>query len=158
MLLVHNVRGPTGFDAINNDPEQQKKSQYISFFKKPILPELYFKIFNYKYLKKIWRKSSDIEISIYLEVFSQYGALKSSLNWYRANFNDINKSIGNIFVPTLILYGIYDMAIGETSVDNSENYLTGFKKIKKIKAGHWLIQQEFEQISEEILLHINLQH
>ena len=45
--------------AVQNDIEQQRKSQYISFFNKPILPELYFKIFGYKYLKDIWRKSSD---------------------------------------------------------------------------------------------------
>jgi pimeloyl-ACP methyl ester carboxylesterase len=108
------------FKAMNNNPEQQRKSQYIKFFKKPILPEFYFSIFGYKYLRDIWRKSSKEEIEKYLEVFKQKGALKSSLNWYRANMKNDDKSIGDIAAPTLIIYGLKDMAIGEKSVDESE--------------------------------------
>jgi len=143
------------FESINTDKEQQQKSQYISFFKKPILPELYFKIFGYKYLKDIWRKSSKLEIEKYLEVFKQRGALKSSLNWYRANINNSNNMIGNIDTPTLIIYGIKDMAIGEKSVDESAKYLKGEYKIEKLDVGHWLIQESFESVSNSILKHLN---
>ena len=143
------------FDAINTDKDQQRKSQYINFFKKPILPELYFKIFGYTYLKNIWRKSSQLEIEKYLEVFKQRGALKASLNWYRANMKNEDKSIGDIAAPTLIIYGLKDMAIGEKSVDESEKYLTGDYKIEKLKAGHWLIQESFEAVSNSILQHLN---
>jgi len=143
------------FESINTDKEQQQKSQYMSFFKKPILPELYFKIFGYKYLKDIWRKSSTLEIEKYLEVFKQRGALKSSLNWYRANINNSNNMIGNIDTPTLILYGIKDMAIGEKSVDESAKYLKGEYNIEKLDVGHWLIQESFESVSNSILKHLN---
>jgi len=141
-------------EAISTDKEQQRKSQYIKFFKKPILPELYFKIFGYKYLKDIWRKSSQVEIEKYLEVFKQKGALKSSLNWYRANINDENKMIGDIDMPTLIIYGLKDMAIGEKSVDASEKYLKGDYKIEKLETGHWLIQESFEAVSKSIINHL----
>ena len=143
------------FESRNTDKEQQRKSQYISFFKKPVLPELYFKIFGYKYLKDIWRKSSTLEIEKYLEVFKQRGALKSSLNWYRANINNSNNMIGNIDTPTLILYGIKDMAIGEKSVDESAKYLKGEYDIEKLDVGHWLIQESFESVSNSILKHLN---
>ena len=143
------------FESINTDKEQQRKSQYISFFKKPVLPELYFKIFGYKYLKDIWRKSSTLEIEKYLEVFKQRGALKASLNWYRANINNSNNMIGNIDTPTLILYGIKDMAIGENSVDESAKYLKGKYNIEKLDVGHWLIQESFESVSNSILKHLN---
>jgi len=143
------------FESIATDKEQQQKSQYMSFFKKPILPELYFKIFGYKYLKDIWRKSSTLEIEKYLEVFKQRGALKASLNWYRANINNSNNMIGNIETSTLILYGIKDMAIGEKSVDESEKYLKGDYKIEKLDSGHWLIQESFESVSSNILKHLN---
>ena len=143
------------FDAINTDKDQQRKSQYIKFFKKPILPELYFKIFGYTYLKNIWRKSSQLEIEKYLEVFKQRGALKASLNWYRENMKDENKMIGNIDTPTLIIYGLKDMAIGEKSVDESEKYLKGKYKIEKLNSGHWLIQESFEAVSNSILQHLN---
>ncbi len=143
------------FDAINTDKDQQRKSQYIKFFKKPILPELYFKIFGYTYLKNIWRKSSQLEIEKYLEVFKQRGAMKASLNWYRANMNNEDKFIGDITTPTLIIYGLKDMAIGEKSVDESEKYLKGDYKIEKLNSGHWLIQESFEAVSNSILQHLN---
>ena len=142
------------FKAMNNNPEQQRKSQYIKFFKKPILPEFYFSIFGYKYLRDIWRKSSKEEIEKYLEVFKQKGALKSSLNWYRANMKNDDKSIGDIAAPTLIIYGLKDMAIGEKSVDESEKYLKGDYKIEKLESGHWLIQESFEAVSKSILNHL----
>jgi len=142
------------FEAMNNNPEQQRKSQYIIFFKKAIFPELYFKIFGYKYLKDIWRKSSKEEIEKYLEVFKQKGALKSSLNWYRANMKNDDKSIGDISAPTLIIYGLKDMAIGEESVDESVKYLKGYYKIEKLETGHWLIQESFEAISKSIINHL----
>ncbi len=143
------------FKAMNNNSEQQRKSQYIKFFKKPILPEFYFSIFGYKYLRDIWRKSSKEEIEKYLEVFKQKGSLKSSLNWYRANMKNDDKSIGDIAAPTLIIYGLKDMAIGEKSVDESEKYLKGDYKIDKLESGHWLIQESFEVVSNSILLHLN---
>mgnify|MGYP000439262690 FL=1 len=142
------------FKAMNNNPEQQRKSQYIKFFKKPILPEFYFSIFGYKYLRDIWRKSSKEEIEKYLEVFKQKGALKSSLNWYRANMKNDDKSIGDIAAPTLIIYGLKDMAIGEKSVDESEKYLKGEYKIEKLESGHWLIQESFEAVSKSIINHL----
>ena len=141
-------------EAISTDKDQQRKSQYIKFFKKPILPEFYFSIFGYKYLKDIWRKSSKEEIEKYLEVFKQKGALKSSLNWYRANMKNDDKSIGDIAAPTLIIYGLKDMAIGEKSVDKSENYLKGDYKIEKLESGHWLIQESFEAVSKSIINHL----
>ena len=144
------------FDAINTDKDQQRKSQYIKFFKKPILPEFFFKIFGYTYLKNIWRKSSQLEIEKYLEVFKQRGALKASLNWYRANMNNEDKFIGDITTPTLIIYGLKDMAIGEKSVDESEKYLKGEYKIEKLNSGHWLIQESFEAVSNSILQHLNI--
>ena len=142
------------FEAMNNNPEQQRKSQYINFFKKAIFPELYFKIFGYKYLKDIWRKSSQLEIEKYLAVFKQRGALKASLNWYRANMKNDDKSIGDIAAPTLIIYGLKDMAIVEESVDESVKYLKGYYKIEKLETGHWLIQESFEAVSRSIINHL----
>ena len=56
--------------------------------------------------------------------------------------------------PTLIIYGINDMAVGEKSVIGSEKYLKGKYKIEKINSGHWLIQESFDLVSKNILEHI----
>ena len=141
--------------SMRNDSVQIKKSEYINYFNKPILPEIYFKIFSYKNLKNIWRESSESEIISYLEIFKQKRALKSALNWYRANFKDGENIIGDIYTPTLIIYGMNDMAIDVKSVDSSEKYLKGRYKIEKLDSGHWLIQESFEEVSNSIIEHIN---
>ena len=141
--------------SMRNDSVQIKKSEYINYFNKPILPEIYFKIFSYKNLKNIWSKSSESEIVSYLEIFKQRKALKSALNWYRANFKDDESIIGDIFTPTLIIYGMNDMAIDVKSVDESVKYLKGRYKIEKLDSGHWLIQESFEEVSRSIIEHIN---
>ena len=69
--------------------------------------------------------------------------------------NDNNAVIGDIFVPTLIIYGINDITIDVISVDNSEKFLKGRYKIEKLNSGHWLIQESFEKVSNSILNHIN---
>ena len=66
-----------------------------------------------------------------------------------------DKSIGDIAAPTLIIYGLKDMAIGEKSVDESEKYLKGEYKIEKLESGHWLIQESFDSVSTSILHHLN---
>jgi len=46
------------------------------------------------------------------------------------------------------------MAIGEKAVDETENYVDAPYKLLKIKASHWLIQDSFDLISKEILIHL----
>ena len=141
--------------SMRNDKTQKKKSEYIKFFNKPIIPEIYFKIFSYRNLRKIWKESSESEIISYLETFKQRRALKSALNWYRANFKNDKSVIGDIFIPTLMIYGINDMAIDVISVDNSEKFFKGRYRIEKLNSGHWLIQESFKEVSKSIIEHIN---
>ena len=56
--------------------------------------------------------------------------------------------IGDIYIPTLIIYGTNDMAIDVKSVDNSKKFLKGRYKIEKLDSGHWLIQESFEEVSK----------
>ena len=145
--------------AYKNDLDQQKKSRYIGFFNMPFIPELYMSFNNYKNLKKIWRAHEDEEIDAYLKVFRQRGALRSALNWYRANIgNKRNPSdyiqFGNVEVPTLLIWGNMDMAIGRKSVELSEKYMKGPYNFVELYAGHWLIQEEFDEVSKEIIKHL----
>ena len=120
-----------------------------------LLPEIYFKIFGYRNLKSLWTDSSMDEIDDYIDVFSQRNALKSSLNWYRANLAERGENIGQINVPTLMISGINDMAVGQIAVDNTKLYINAPYSVKKIDAGHWLIQESFDDVSKYIVDHAN---
>lgn len=141
-------------DAILNDRIQKKKSTYIKFFRIRFLPEIFFKMSNYANLKRIWTSSDDQEINSYMSVFSQKNALKTALHWYRATKLNSPTKIGDIHVPTLMIYGKKDLAIGEKAVDETKKYMKGPYFLKKTNLTHWLIQDSFETISKEILNHI----
>lgn len=141
-------------DAIANNKVQRKKSYYIKLFQLKFIPEIYFKINNYYNLKKLWTSSSDEEIKDYLSVFSQKNAIRAALNWYRASNLTGSKQIGKINVPTLMIYGTKDMAIGEKGIDETEKYIKNSYTLKKIDSSHWLIQDSFEVVSSQILNHL----
>ena len=142
-------------DAILNDKIQKKKSEYVKFFRIRFLPEIYFKKSNYANLKRImWTSSDKEEIESYLSVFSQKNALKTALHWYRATNLSSPTKIGDIHVPTLMIYGKKDKAVGEKAVDETEKYIKAPYTLKKTNLSHWLIQDSFELVSKEILNHI----
>ncbi|MEC8838719.1 MAG: alpha/beta hydrolase [Candidatus Neomarinimicrobiota bacterium] len=146
-------------EAYNNDFDQKEKSKYIGFFNMPFFPELYMSFNNYKNLKRVWKVHGEEEINAYLNVFRQRGALRSALNWYRANIGNRRKpsdyiQFGNVEVPTLFIWGNMDMAIGRKSVELSEKYMNGPYNFVELYAGHWLIQEEFDKVSNEIIKHL----
>ena len=47
-----------------------------------------------------------------------------------------------------------DMAIGRKSVELSDKYMKGPYNFIELYAGHWLIQEEFDKVSQEIILHL----
>ena len=139
-------------DAIVNDETQENKSSYIDFFRMKFLPELYFKFLNYRNLKNIWSSSSEMQIEKYMNVFGQRKAITGALNWYRAI--EFDRKIGDIYVPTLMIYGLNDAAIAEKGVDETEKYVKAPYTLKKLIVSHWIMQESFEEVSVFILDHL----
>ena len=145
-------------EAYRSDFDQQRKSKYIRYFNMPFFPELYLSFNGYNNLKNIWRVHDNEEKEAYLSVFRQRGALRSALNWYRANISRRRNpsdhiNFGDVEVPTLLIWGNMDMAIGRKSVVLSEQYMSGPYKFLELYAGHWLIQESFDDVSKACLLY-----
>ena len=144
--------------AIRNDPDQQQKSQYVTFFQEPGAAETLFSAGDYAALKGLWDKSSPEEVEDYLSVFSQPGALTAALNWYRGSGGldpeDPDVAFGPVTVPTLMIWGNQDMAIGRTAVEAAAAHMQGPYRFVELDAGHWLVQEEPERVCEELLAHL----
>ena len=143
-------------EALKTDDDQKTKSRYFGFFKLPFIPELYFSFNNHQNLKNIWNQSSAEEIDAYLQVFKGKGALKASLNWYRANIGSrsINENLnvlGDIHTPSQLIWGNKDMALGRRGTELTEKFMKGPYRFIEIEAGHWLIQEAYEEVSASIL-------
>lgn len=141
--------------ALQKDKSQQKMSKYIKDFQIPFLPELKLRKNNFKLLKKIWNKSSPQEIENYTNIFKQKGSLTAAINYYRANFGRKQLlSIGHIKTPTLFIYGKNDFAIGNYGAERCANYVDGFFKQVTLDAGHWLIQESYNEVKQEVKAHL----
>lgn len=141
--------------AIREDEDQAKRSTYITFFQEPGVAEAALSANDFAGLKGVWSASSDAEKAEYISVFSQPGALTGALNWYRGSSGiEPNTMFGDVHTPTLLVWGNADNAIGRVGVENAAQFMKGPYTFVELDAGHWLIQEKFDAVSEAILAHL----
>ena len=91
-----------------------------------------------------------------MKVFSQKGALKAALNWYRVNLNkDDTEKLGEIFKTTQFIWGNKDMASGRKGAELTKDYMKGEYSFIELDVGHWSIQEDYDTVSSLILNFIN---
>jgi pimeloyl-ACP methyl ester carboxylesterase len=115
---------------------------------------------DYAMFKAAWASSDDKEKDAYLAVLRQPGALTAALNWYRASdahrraLNDTTVSFGPVGTPTLVLRGTSDPYIGSLAYQLAPVHMTGPYRVVDLDAGHWLVQDQPEQVHAEVLGHL----
>jgi len=144
--------------AFREDPDQQEKSQYIHFFQEPGVAEAAFAANDWEMLKGIWTESPAAEREEYIAQFTEPGALTAALNWYRGSFG-MNPDVAasgdeKVATPTLMIWGNRDQAVGRATTATQAEYMTGPFRFVELDAGHWLIQERFDDVSREIQEHL----
>lgn len=141
-------------------PRQLKKSSYIFFFQLPGLPERAFRRDGFAYAVKTLRVSSrpgtftDADITLYREAWSQPGAVRSMIHWYRAAPRLQGKLSGaraRVRVPTLLLWGKQDRYLSHEMARPSidlcdEGRLEFFED-----ATHWIQHEEPERVNRRLI-------
>ncbi len=142
--------------AYKEDKRQHEASKYIRNFQKPKIPEFMLAKNNYKLLKRIWFKHNAQEKAAYLTLFQQKHALSGAINWYRGNYYLFNQAtdIGEVTIPVLYLWGNKDFALLRSGVEWTEEYVSGYYRFVELEAGHWLIQEAYETVRNEIVDHL----
>ena len=144
--------------AYRDDPDQQQRSQYITFFQEPGVAEASLSADNFAPLRGIWTASSAEEIEEYVSVFSKPGALTAALNWYRASFGAADGAAlqgdFKVSLPSLTIWGNGDQAVGRATTLTQSQFMTGYNKFVELDAGHWLIQEKPAEVTTEILAHL----
>jgi pimeloyl-ACP methyl ester carboxylesterase len=144
--------------AIREVPEQAEKSQYITLFQQEGVADAALAANDFAALKGIWSASPPEQVAEYLRVFSQAGAITAALNWYRGSRGldpvDTSVTFGPVDVPSLLIWGNTDMAIGRQGVENAAEFMRGPYTFVELDAGHWLIQEQPERVCDEVVEHI----
>ena len=146
-------------DAVRHDPDQRSMSRYMGWFQWRGLAEWFLLRSDAKVLRSTWRKSNPEQVSEYLRVLGTKEAIRASLNYYRANYRmlkrgDEVRQLGDINVPTLMLWGKRDFALGRTGIEATAKFMKGPYRLVVIDATHWLVQEAGAECANEVLRHL----
>ena len=138
---------------------QRRKLSYIFLYQLPWLPERTFRRDGFAYAAKALQSTSrpgtfsDADLDLYREAWSQPGAVRSMLNWYRAGLRSQPKwpPSPRVTVPTLLLWGAKDRFLGrelaEASIDLCDDgHLEIFDE-----ATHWIQHEEPEWVNARLV-------
>lgn len=153
-LIVMNLPHPAKFTSGLQTPQQLLRSWYIGFFQLPLLPEWLLQAADYWVIEQLFRSMavrkdtfSDADIAAYKAAAAKPGALTAMVNYYRAILDSslFSQSWGVLEVPTLLIWGEEDMALGKELTYDTENYVRDFHLRYIPNCSHW-VQQEQPQL------------
>lgn len=170
-LVIANGVHPKLFqDAISNDPEQRRASQYINRLRADDAEQLmsedgYRRLFNMlsAFSKTNWMEEP--ERAAYLEAWNKPGAMTGMLNWYRASpivvpgideaarhslIDDIPDEAMQVRMPHLLLWGEADEALRPSSIAGLDRYAPDLTVERFAGSGHWILHERPDEIAASI--------
>ncbi len=159
-LAILNVPHPRAMaQALRRQPSQMARSWYILFFQLPWLPEALMRMGNFAGMARALTGSalpgtfSAEDLALYREAWSQPGALRGMVNWYRAAFRRGSQALalGRVAVPTLILWGARDRFLGRELAKDSLSWCERSRLVYFEDATHWVQHEETEQVNEALI-------
>jgi pimeloyl-ACP methyl ester carboxylesterase len=158
-LTVLSVPHPAALAAASrDDPDQQARSRYVALFLEEAKAESVLAGDDYRRFRNMFRSGPSGDavpgtvIDHYVRSVSRPGRLTAALNYYRANLAgggaawESLAEIGPIEMPTVLLWGDQDPALGRRAAEETEKHVQGDYRFEVLQgAGHWL---QFERAGE----------
>lgn len=161
-FVVMNLPHPTQFMKNVRGWAQLKRSWYIFFFQIPWLPEKLMTARGAKAIGDAFYNMAVDKTNFSPDVLQKYranallpGAMKAMINYYRASFRDnpmkdIWEDPPMVEVPTLMLWGEEDAALGKELTYGTDSLVTDFTLRYLPGVSHW-VQQEAPQTVNAML-------
>ncbi|WOK37887.1 alpha/beta hydrolase [Sphingomonas sp. C3-2] len=167
-LVIVNAPHPFLFQkTLFDDMDQRAASQYITAFRNPGLEMFIDSIGMEKFFDTTFEKHADLakvgaEKAVYLEQWSQPGAMTAMLNWYRASAIIVpgmdetperpaflSAPFPPVAMPTLVIWGMEDKALLPSQLDGLEALVPQLT-ITKVDAGHFVPWENPEAVTNAI--------
>jgi pimeloyl-ACP methyl ester carboxylesterase len=144
---------------LKRDLEQLRRSWYIFFFQLPWLPEAGMRADDWRGAVRALRGSGLIhtftneDIEKYKEAWSQPGAMTAMINWYRAalRYKIPIPTDARIRVPTLMMWGMKDVALSHRMARPSMDYCDEGNLIFFPEATHWVQLDEAGSVNHYVV-------
>jgi epoxide hydrolase 4 len=156
-LIILNLPHPAKFAEGLRTPQQLLRSSYIFFFQLPWLPELLVQASGYQIVTAALtgmavnkNAFSDADLAVYKEAVAKPGALTAMLNYYRNTFEQglTNRDWGVLSVPTLMIWGEDDTALGKELTYGTEAYVKNFQIRYIPNCSHWVQQERPDLVTQ----------
>ena len=154
-LILLNIPHPAKFAEGILTPMQLLRSSYVFFFQLPKLPELLIQASDYQAIEFALKgmavnKSifTPADMEAYKNAASQPGALTAMLNYYRNFFTNLKQQDwGVLLVPTLMIWGEEDKALGKELTYGTQDYVRDFQLRYIPNCSHWVQQEKPELVN-----------
>ncbi|MFX1320831.1 MAG: alpha/beta fold hydrolase [Promethearchaeota archaeon] len=155
-LIILNAPHPKIFQkSLRTVKKQQEASSYIFAFLKPNAEKKLYED-DYRRLKKAVFEDminktnfTEFDKEKYIEAWSQPGALLGGVNYYRAN-TSFDEWTGIIEVPTLVIWGMKDVALLPQQLEGLSDYVKNLKIIRSENSSHWIANDDSDLIVSSI--------
>jgi pimeloyl-ACP methyl ester carboxylesterase len=157
-LVIMNVPHPACFERGIRTLRQLRRSWYMFFFQLPWLPEAAIAARGYEAIERSFRgmavdksRFPDEVIDVYKKNAAEPGALTAMLNYYRAlpRSAGMQKKRGHpkIDVPTLLVWGERDAALGKELTYGTEDHVSDLTLRYLPDVSHWVQQEAPERVN-----------
>jgi epoxide hydrolase 4 len=155
-LIIMNVPHPKLAERGLRTMRQMAKSWYIFFFQLPWIPEWALARNDCAAIGRAFRgmavdksRFPDEVLRVYRQAAAQPGALTAMLNYYRALLRGFKRNrrrgTRRIDVPTLMIWGEVDTALGKELTFGTDAYVTDLTLRYLPNVSHW-VQQEAPEV------------
>jgi pimeloyl-ACP methyl ester carboxylesterase len=157
-LILLNIPHPAKFAEGLRTPQQILRSSYALFFQLPVLPELLIQWSDYKALESGFKGMAvnknaftPADIQVYKDAASRPGALTAMLNYYRNAFPMMLRDDWSVLqVPTLMIWGEEDTALGKELTYGTQAYVRDFQIRYIPNCSHWVQQEQPQLVNQYI--------
>ena len=156
-LIIMNCPHPAKFSEGLRTPQQLLRSWYMFFFQLPVIPELFLQSQDYQFIENAFKgmaikKSafSTEDINLYKDAAAKRGALTAMINYYRNILGSpmFNQNSSILEVPTLMIWGEEDTALGKELTYGTEAYVRDFQIRYISNCSHWVQQEQPELVNQ----------
>ncbi len=167
-LVIINAVHPAAFQReIGRNPDQAKASQYIVDMQAPeadaaFAADDFARLrFSFRRIEEKGLLSPD-ELASYRAAWSQPGAVRAMLNWYRAmrvkpkgggeagTARVYDEASLIVKVKTLVLWGLQDDALLPGCIEGLDQWVPDLTLKTYPDASHWLVHEERDAVATEI--------
>ncbi|MGK7925789.1 MAG: alpha/beta fold hydrolase [Spirulina sp.] len=167
-LIALNIPHPAKFgEHLRGNPQQMLRSWYVLAFQLPFLPEFALKWNDYEAIAKALQNMAidktafrEEDIAAYKDAMAKPGALTAMVNYYRNIWPDLvrDRKRGILNMPTLMIWGEEDRALGKELSYGTEAYVRDFTIHYIPQCGHWVQQEQPQFVNRYILEFLGHSH